>query len=119
MENYLLALPPNRRKLLMKLRTSTHDLQIELGRHSRPKVPEPDRICRKCTSGEIENEYHAVMACSAHSEERNLVFEQIATIQPTFTDMDSLNQFLFIMSYGDGLAKIAKSIIPIVEKILE
>ena len=48
-----------KRKNFSKLRISAHNLNIEVGRHKRPrKVPEDERICDECK--EIENEFHYV-----------------------------------------------------------
>ena len=43
------------RRAVAKLRVGNHNLRIETGRHSYPKLPEHLRICQNCSSNEIEN----------------------------------------------------------------
>ena len=57
LENYLLCGRFSDRRSFSKLRTSSHKLHIESGRHKRPVVPREDRCCNFCNSLEIENEY--------------------------------------------------------------
>jgi coenzyme F420-reducing hydrogenase alpha subunit len=44
------------RRSFTKLRTSSHRLQIELGRYQ--GVPRHNRVCTKCSSNVIEDELH-------------------------------------------------------------
>ena len=46
--------------------TSNHDLLIEKGRHSKPKIPREERICNLCNSNEIEDEIHFLFHCSTN-----------------------------------------------------
>ena len=48
-------------KMFSKLRLSSHKLSIEKGRHSHPKIPEENRLCKVC--GVIENEKHFLLHC--------------------------------------------------------
>jgi len=43
------------RRAVAKLRAGNHNLRIETGRHSTPKLPEHLRICQYCSSNEVEN----------------------------------------------------------------
>ena len=43
------------RRAVAKLRVGNHNLRIETGRHSYPKLPEHLRICQNCSSNEVEN----------------------------------------------------------------
>ena len=49
---------------LSKIRTCNHRLPIETGRYTRRKVPRENRICTKCNSGQVGDEYHFILTCS-------------------------------------------------------
>ena len=63
-EYYLTNLPHNLRVSLSKIRTCNHRLPIETGRYTRRKVPRENRICTKCNSGQVGDEYHFILTCS-------------------------------------------------------
>ena len=63
-EHYLTKLPYNLRMSLSRIRTSNHKLPIETGRYSRNYVPREDRVCTKCDSGQLGDEYHFLLACT-------------------------------------------------------
>ncbi len=67
---------------MQKLRTGNHNLQIETGRHCRPKKQVCDRICLKCDSGEVEDEVHFLIHCDLYSELRS----QYLTIDDSLDD---------------------------------
>jgi hypothetical protein len=56
---------------LTRFRTSTHQLQIEVGRYTAPKTPIIERICRNCSSNSIEDEQHFLLFCQKYNELRN------------------------------------------------
>ena len=63
------------RKLLSRFRLSNHSLEIEKGRHQKPKVPAHLRLCKVCKSDvNIENEAHFLLSCPAYDELRQLYF---------------------------------------------
>ena len=47
---------------ICRLRISSHRLQIETGRYR--NVPRDERICKKCSENEIEDEVHFLIKCS-------------------------------------------------------
>ena len=48
METYVTLLPYAKRRDFAKLRTSSHSLEIEVGRYHRPKkIPREDRVCKR------------------------------------------------------------------------
>ena len=66
---------PKFRIALSKLRMSSHRLEIEYGRWSKPSsVPLNDRLCRHC--GVLEDEYHFVIECKLYKELRNKYIKQ-------------------------------------------
>ena len=57
---------------ITKLRASSHNLEIERGRHTIPKTPEHQRVCNYC--GDIEDEIHFVCVSSILSRKTNTVW---------------------------------------------
>ena len=56
---------------LIKLRTNSHALSIEMLRHARPRVPRASRTCPWChTPGALHDELHCVLECPSISETR-------------------------------------------------
>ena len=55
---------PCYRTALTKLRTTNHNLEIELGR--RTGTPQTERHCRLCQTGQAETEKHLLTECPAY-----------------------------------------------------
>ena len=56
------------RVALSKFRLSSHDLEIERGRHV--NTNRSDRLCRFCSGTYIENEYHVLLVCPPYRDPR-------------------------------------------------
>lgn len=65
----------NRKHLtaISRFRLSNHDLMIEKGRHSRPRIEKDKRFCFHCKH-DIENELHFVTKCPLYDEERTKLY---------------------------------------------
>ena len=63
---------------LTSIRTGTYKLRIETGRWKRPREKECERVCQICKNGEVENEKHFVLHCTAYDDLRS---EMLATIR--------------------------------------
>ena len=88
------------RKNFVCLRTSSHNLYIETGRHRRPvKVPVNERLCDHCNL--VEDETHYVLVCEKFDEPRKQFLEQLSEIFPTFGSLDLEEKFIFIMKCQD------------------
>ena len=74
----------NYRVALTRLRTSCHNLAIELGRHQRPPVPENERLCHFCTMNSKDNELHFLLHCSYTDNLRKCMFDKVESISPNF-----------------------------------
>ena len=73
LEPYLLQVRNKKHsRMLAKLRISDHKLEIETGRHQRPKVDQDKRICRLCNTSEVENEIHFLMQCNLTNNSQGL-----------------------------------------------
>ena len=67
------------RLAVAKLRADNHNLRIETGRHSTPKVPEHMRTYQYCNSNEIENEFHFLLTCNRYNAIRKTFMDDIHT----------------------------------------
>ena len=65
------------RRAISKLRTSSHDLQIETGRWRH--IDRSARLCTKCNQNAIEDETHMVFDCTFYNDIRNEAFNYITT----------------------------------------
>ena len=76
---------------------SSHCLEIEKGRHVKPKIPEEQRLCKLCKDGSIENEIHSLLHCNAFIEERVKFFTQVLQTDSDCLCDDSTESFINIM----------------------
>ena len=69
-----------KRKFISKIRTGCLPIRIELGRFSRPRLLEHERICLACNNSvdpnsvqipQIENEFHFIFICNRYESIRN------------------------------------------------
>ena len=98
-----------------RFRISAHNLHIETGRHTRVDVNE--RICKKCVLNEIEDEKHALMICPKYQNIRETVFNEIASTNSNFQNLDMEGKFVWLLSNEDNhtIAQISKVINIIIE----
>ena len=97
LEGYLLCnLSFSQRKSLTRLRTSSHRLNIELGRYK--NIPRSGRICLRCDSGEIDDEIHFLFKCNTYNTQRNHLFETIEKSCGNFTGLNLENKLLWLLS---------------------
>ena len=87
------------RKAITKLRASSHILEIERGRYTRPKTPLENRLCHTCNI--IEDEIHFLVGCRLYADEREKLFVEILNSFPEFQNMDDFGKFVFMLSYPD------------------
>ena len=87
------------RHVLARLRTSSHNLEIERGRHTRPVTPADLRICTVCNV--VEDEEHLLLHCVKYAEERNVLFSKIVIAFPDFNNLSSNDKLVFLISSQD------------------
>lgn len=56
------------RHAFAQFRTGVHSLEIERGRYS--NTPRHDRVCKLCSQGEVEDEEHFLLKCTAFASLR-------------------------------------------------
>ena len=76
------------RVALSKFRLSSHDLEIERGRHV--NTNRSDRLCRFCNGTYIENEYHFLLVCPLYRDLRIKYFKPYYCRWPTLNKFDGL-----------------------------
>ena len=81
------------RRAVAKLRAGNHNLRIETGRHSTPKLPEHLRIRQYCSSNEVENEAHFIFFCNKYDTIRNSLVEDIISKYPEFNYLNTQGAF--------------------------
>ena len=87
------------RVALSKLRTSSHSLEIERGRYTRPKLNVDQRLCMSCNV--VEDEEHFVLHCQDNRVERELLFQKTYMRDSSFFNLSSFEQFVFLMRCSD------------------
>ncbi len=63
------------RSAFAKRRLSAHNLQIEVGRFAKPKIPRSERSCLYCKSlgsNELEDEIHFTLYCPLYCDEKKV-----------------------------------------------
>ena len=90
------------RRAVAKLRVGNHNLRIETGRHSYPKLPEHLRICQNCSSNEIENEEHFVLNCSKYDTIRKSLIDYIVRNYSDFSSLDANQKITFLFNNIDA-----------------
>ena len=81
---------------ISKLRMNSHTLEIERGRHCRPKIPVDQRLCSTCLV--LEDEKHFLTGCNKYNTTRNKLYERINTIHENFSLMSKDQKFIFMMT---------------------
>ena len=98
-ENYLSSTKNlNHTLALFRFRISSHNLRIETGRYTRPKMPANDRMCIYCTSQAVETESHFLLVCSLFIKERRELLEKINIYLPDLNYVTNEQKFATIMS---------------------
>lgn len=100
LEPYLLSGDLKARKMWTRFRISSHKLGIEAGRHHKPRpIPIEERLCTKCNTGDIEDEYHFLMTCPAFQTIRTNFWDRINEFADT-GDWSEGFRFKFILGGG-------------------
>ena len=102
-------LPRNIRKYLSLLRCGSLQLNIENLRYSRPLVPLCDRVCPFCPN-KVESEIHFLMECTMYNDIRYNIMSEMEDIVPSFSSLDSLQQFICILTTPNVMYILCHSI---------
>ena len=89
-------------KRLSKLRISAHKLQIEIGRYQ--STLRENRICCRCTSGQVEDEIHYlqnVLRCTCHANHREIFTTYLTSECQNFQNLDDKCKLIWILNNED------------------
>ena len=89
------VLSRNQRAWISRLRSSSSRLGIETGRHK--NIPISSRVCKYCSTGEIDNEMHFLMYCPTFATKRACFFGKMSSVLPNFNSLSFEQQFKFIL----------------------
>ena len=100
-ENYMIGVKNDKLlTALAKLRSSSHILAIESGRHSRPKVNVHERLCHVCQC--VEDEIHFMLDCRINNDERAHFFTKVTRAYPEFESLSNIEKCDFVLSNQDN-----------------
>ena len=87
-EYYLNELNENEAKVMLKFRTSNHNLPVETGRWR--KLSFIDRKCKLCDLSDVGDEFHYLFVCPFFVAERHLLIDKYYYTKPNMYKMNSL-----------------------------
>ena len=118
----------NQRCFLSRLRVSSHNLQIELGRYTRPITPVEQRTCRYCCRGPPpvpappgrpppcppalspstpappDTEFHFLVRCPMFAADRFCLFKRFETLFPNFATLSLDEKFSTLLCPTTAIA---------------
>lgn len=83
------------RSMICKLRTSSHQLMIERGRHL--NIAMEERICPLCNLA-IEDEFHFLLNCCFYNKQREIFDSKIITIYKSYSKMSNIQKINIILN---------------------
>ena len=90
-EKYLDQIPKHIRLYVTRLRTSSHNLPVEVMRYTKPKTIRENRKCKICNLDKVGDEAHYLLDCSNTSlVEIRTVF--LAKIRSNFAQLENFNK---------------------------
>ena len=105
---------------MARLRLSSHNLEIERGRHTRPKTPVANRICRRCQTTQVDDEIHFLMQCNTFELDKKALFSKAGKYIKKFNTHFDAEQFKSIKSSENHaiINALAKSTYVCFEKLV-
>ena len=99
-ETYLNVVRDRRyRNVIIKFRLSSHNLEIERGRHCNPKVPVSERLCFRCHC--IEDEQHFLVSCKLYEGLRVDLYDKVSNIITDFYEIGDREKFVRLTNSRD------------------
>ena len=102
-EPYLILLNNSKEiTTLARLRMSSHKLEIEKGRHTRPKTELNLRTCQRCCRPVIDDEMHFLVSCDVFNSKREELFIKINNLFPDFINTADDDKLKILLSSEDS-----------------
>ena len=99
-EPYLYLVNDQRyRRAISQLRCSSHILNVEKGRYTRPRTPLDERLCNMCNC--VDDELHFITACAVNVNERRALYDKLTDKFPEFEHLCDLEKFVFLFTFDD------------------
>ena len=86
------------RNSLTRFRTSCHNLEIELGRHSSPLIPANERLCCVCACNTVEDKIHLLLHCQSYAQECADFLNSIELHHRYIKHLNMMDKFKYLMS---------------------
>ena len=98
-EKYLSEIKNKKYKIaLSRFRLSNHNLLIENGRHSRPRIARNERKCFLCKNI-VEDEKHFITNCPLYSKQRLILYQYMGSNSIHFNSLETDEEkFTYIMT---------------------
>ena len=105
----------NQRCFISRLRVGSHNLRVELGRHTRPITPFAQRTCQYCcqtqpgpcpqprTPAPPDTEFHFMIDCPLFYYDRNCLFKRFETLNFHFPSLTPEEKFKVLLCPVDAL----------------
>ena len=93
---------------LIRFRTSSHNLAIETGRHSRPALPIEKRTCKFCPDNPIDDEMHMLLQCSYHNGERCKLLSVVRRHIPVILNTHILFEAIMSHTHPETLCALGR-----------
>ena len=101
LKKYLKAISDWRYRIATsKLRASSHALEIERGRYTKPKTDISKRLCPVCYT--IEDEVHFLINCKLYEPEWQLLFLMINEKKQNLQSLNDIEKLTFLLSNWDN-----------------
>ena len=81
------------------MRSNSHLLQIERGRHTKPKTPIENRLCKTCLL--VEDELHFITNCAETTENRKVLYNKIAQLDSSFIELHDNEKMMYLFNSQD------------------
>ena len=82
---------------IARLRLSSHNLEIERGRHTRPKTPVASLICQRCQTNQVDDEIHFLMQCNPFELDRKALPSEAEKYITNFNTLSETEKFTYMM----------------------
>ena len=99
-ESNITMVKDKRYRAISQLRCSSHILNVERGRYTRPQTPLDERLCNMCNC--VDDELHFVTSCAMNLNERRTLYDKVTGKFPEFEHLADVEKFVFLFTFDDA-----------------